>query len=52
MNRKDGLYKRLREIEKAMENCFITNDEYMVLREERSHIIGELLSEEMRNNEM
>lgn len=47
MNRKDGLYKRLREIEKAMENCFITNDEYMVLREERSHIIEELLSEEV-----
>ena len=52
MNRKDGLYKRLREIEKAMENCFITNDEYMVLREERSHIIEELLSEEVKNNEM
>lgn len=47
MNRKDGLYKRLREIEKTMENCFITNDEYMALREERSHIIGELLSEEV-----
>lgn len=47
MNREDRLYKRLREIEKAMENCFITNDEYMVLREERSHIIGELLSEEV-----
>ena len=47
MNRKDKLYKRLREIEKAMENCFITNDEYMALREERSYIIGELLSEEV-----
>ena len=45
MNRKDRLYKRLREIEKAMENYFITNDEYMVLREESSHIIEELLSE-------
>ena len=46
-SQKDRLYKRLREIEKAMENCFITNDEYMALREERSHIIGELLSEEV-----
>ena len=47
MNRKDRLYKRLREIEKAMENYFITNDEYMTLREERSHIIVQLLSEEV-----
>ena len=47
MNRKDRLYKRLKEIEKAMENYFITNDEYMALREERSHIIEELLSEEV-----
>ena len=47
MNRKDKLYKRLREVEKAMEDYFITNDEYMALREERSHIIEELLSEEV-----
>lgn len=47
MNRKDRLYKRLKEIEKAMENCFITNDEYMALREERGYIIEELLSEEV-----
>ena len=47
MNRKDKLYKRLREIEKAMENYFIANDEYMALREERNHIIEELLSEEV-----
>ena len=47
MNRKDRLYKRLKEIEKAMENCFITNDEYMALREERSRIIVQLLSEEV-----
>ena len=47
MNRKDRLYKRLKEIEKAMENCFITNDEYMSLREERGYIIEELLSEEV-----
>ena len=26
MNRKDKLYKRLREVEKAMENYFITNE--------------------------
>ena len=47
MNRKDRLYKRLKEIEKAMENCFITNDEYMALREERGYIIEKLLSEEV-----
>ena len=47
MNRKDRLYKRLKDIEKAMENCFITNDEYMALREERGYIIEELLSEEV-----
>ena len=47
MNRKDRLYKRLREVEKAMEDCFITNEEYMALREERSNIIEELLSEEV-----
>lgn len=47
MNRKDKLYKRLKEIEKAMENYFITNDEYIAFREERSHIIEELLSEEV-----
>ena len=51
MNRKDKLYKRLREIEKAMENCFITNDEYMVLREERSHILC-LLIQELLNEEV
>lgn len=47
MNRKDRLYKRLREIEKAMENYFITNEEYRSLREVRSSIIEELLSEEV-----
>lgn len=47
MNRKDRLYKRLREIEKAMEDCFITNEKYRSLREERSRIIEELLSEEV-----
>lgn len=46
-NQKDRLYKRLREIEKAMDNCFITNDEYKVLKEERSNIIEKLLSEEV-----
>lgn len=47
MSRKDRLYKKLREIEKAMDDCFITNEEYMALREERSNIIEELLSEEV-----
>lgn len=47
MSRKDRLYKKLREVEKAMEDCFITNEEYRSLREERSHIIEELLSEEV-----
>ena len=51
MNRKDRLYKRLREIEKAMENCFITNDDYMALREERSHILC-LLIQELLNEEV
>lgn len=46
-NQKDRLYKRLREIEKAMDNCFITNDEYKALKEERSNIIEKLLSEEV-----
>lgn len=46
MSRKDRLYKKLREIEKAMEDCFITNEECRALREERSRIIEELLSEE------
>lgn len=46
-SQKNRLYKRLREIEKAMEDCFITNDEYMALREERSNIIEKLLSEEV-----
>ena len=45
MSRKDKLYKKLREIEKAMEDCFITNEEYRSLREMRSRIIEELLSE-------
>lgn len=31
--------------EKAMEDCFITNEEYRSLREMRSCIIEELLSE-------
>lgn len=47
MSRKDRLYKKLREVEKAMEDCFITNEEYRALREERSRIIEELLSEEV-----
>lgn len=46
MSRKDRLYKKLREVEKAMEDCFITNEEYRSLREERSRIIEELLSRE------
>lgn len=46
MSRKDRLYKKLREIEKAMDDCFITNEEYKTLREMRSRIIEELLSEE------
>lgn len=45
MSRKDKLYKKLREVEKAMEDCFITNEEYRSLREMRSCIIEELLSE-------
>ena len=47
MSRKDRLYKKLREIEKAMEDCFITNEQYRSLREVRSRIIEELLSEEV-----
>ena len=45
MSRKDKLYKKLREVEKAMEDCFITNEEYRSLREMRSRIIEELLME-------
>lgn len=43
---KEKLYKKLKQVEKEMDSDFITNEEYVALREIRKDIIEKLLSEE------